>query len=431
VTFLGVPQWILLCYLFIVGSVVGSFLNVCIYRMPLHDRLGDQLRGLLSPPSRCPRCGKRLLLRDNLPIVGWIFRRGRCRYCQGRIALRYPLIEAFTGALFVLVYWMEVPAGFGASLQESCVYAAIGPQGVVGSQWHSDAAIANWRYVYHMVLVVALVVATFIDIDLKIIPDGSTLPAMAIGILGGWGLGYVYLVPVWFQDPGILRSLEILGPEWLPSFANLPRHPAWIDDYPHLHGLAVSLAGLIVGGGMVWGVRLMGYWVLRQEAMGFGDVILMGMIGSFLGWQPTVLVFFLAPLCALVVLAGSWIFRRQREIPYGPYLSLAALLVILGWKRIWPAAERVFELGPLLPIAGVLTAGAFVLCLQLIQGVKRLLGIAPGGDEWIEEWTSADQLTYQAGENVDPASRGWERSEWPGVSSGRGLVHEHRWRNGG
>ncbi|MGE3313552.1 MAG: A24 family peptidase [Planctomycetaceae bacterium] len=429
-TFWGLPLYIVLLHLFVLGSVVGSFLNVCIYRMPLHEKLFDQLRGLNSPPSTCPRCGNRIRLRDNIPILGWLMRRGRCFNCQGKIAMRYPLIELMNGLLFVLVYWMEVPSSYYSTLEQSCLWADVGPTGNIGLWMLSPAAVANWRYVYHMVLIEGLVVATFIDFDLRIIPDGSTVPAMIIGVVGALVLGQMFLVPVWIQDPGILRTIELIGPEWLPSMPQLAYVPTWTREHPHLHGLAVSLAGLIVGGGLVMAVRVMGQWVLKQEAMGFGDVVLMAMIGSFIGWQPTVIVFFLAPLCALVVVAACWLFRRGREIPYGPYLSLATLIVILGFKPIWARTEQIFSLGILLPFFAIVSGAGFVFCLQMIQLTKRILGIPLYQEEWIDEWTSADQLTFQSGERVDPKQGSWQRDEWPGINSGRGSSHEQRWRGG-
>lgn len=130
--------------------------------------------------------------------------------------------------------------------------------------------------------------------------------------------------------------------------------------------------------------------------MGFGDVTLMAAIGSFLGWQAVVMTFFLAPILALIVVALGFFFKRQREIPYGPYLSLAALLVILFWKQISPALLRLFEMGRFLPILAIVMFGLLLVSLWLVQSIKKLLGIRD--EEFLEEgkWTSADQLSYQA-----------------------------------
>jgi len=103
------PQWIVLIWLFLFGAAIGSFLNVCIYRFPQHDRFADQLRALLSPPSSCPRCQNRIPLYDNIPIIGWLKLGGRCRFCRGGISIRYPLIELANGLLFAALYWFGIP----------------------------------------------------------------------------------------------------------------------------------------------------------------------------------------------------------------------------------------------------------------------------------------------------------------------------------
>jgi leader peptidase (prepilin peptidase) / N-methyltransferase len=422
-----------LVFLFALGACLGSFLNVCIYRIPQHESLGASLKGLWGPASYCPRCSTPIRWFDNIPIFGWLRLGGRCRSCRGRISIRYPLIELFNGLLFVVVYRFEVPPWiYHFRLEDSGLYSELWRQSLTAPDWLPPWALLHLRYAYHMVLLQALLVATFIDIDLKIIPDGVTLPAMAFGaVLGATGL--VYLVPVWFQDPAELRSLQIITPEWMHGLMAGDRYPDWIFEYPRLHGLAVSLAGLVVGGGVIWAVRLIGHWVLKQEAMGFGDVVLMAMIGSFLGWQPTLIVFFLAPVCALAVVLVGLFFRRSREIPYGPYLSLATLIVILGWSTIWPPAQRIFQLGPLLLFPAIfMTVGLFA-SLQLIQAFKRAIGISldpPLEDEWIEEWTSADQLTHFVGENVDSHQGRWRIEEWPGAAAGRGTAGDQNWRRG-
>ncbi len=434
----GWPMWIVLVFLFAYGAVLGSFLNVCIYRLPQKDELWPSLVGLWSPPSYCPKCGRKIWRRDNIPILSWFLLRGRCRFCRRKISFRYPAIELFNALLFVLVYWLEVPGGFYAHMNQSCTYSLLGPTAVAGSWNFSPVAILNWRYAYHMVLFEALIVATFIDFDLRIIPDGVTVPGMLFGLLGGWILGSVWLVPVWFQSPELLESLRPLLPKWLQAFTYGPAVPVWIKHHPHWHGLAVSLAGLIVGGGLVWTVRLIGELVLKQEAMGFGDVTLMAMIGSFLGWQPTVIVFFLAPLCALLVVAVSLPFSRDREIPYGPYLSLAALVTVLSFKWLWPRVQNFFALGVLLFVAAALMLFMLFVSLEFIQLVKRLLGIPLyWEEEWWDEQEQQQQNEARSLEWLKQGSRhpattpegDWRRgSDWPGQQAADGSLFSNRWR---
>jgi leader peptidase (prepilin peptidase) / N-methyltransferase len=424
------PLWFLIPYLFAVGAVIGSFLNVCIYRLPQSENLWDQLRGLWSPPSHCPRCGKRILRKDNLPVIGWLMLGGRCRFCRLRISPRYPLIEAANGLLFVVVFLCEVPTSWHAAIQGSCLFTPLGPRGDQGSIYFSPLMVVFWRWLYHMVLLESLVVATFIDFDLRIIPDGATLPAMAVGVLGGFALGCVYIVPVWFQDINLLDAISSISSTRFGPLVHHTPVPPWIAAHPHWHGLAVSLAGAVVGGGSIWLVRIIGHFVLKREAMGFGDVILMTTIGSFLGWQPTLVVFFLAPVCALVVVAAMLVFRREREIPYGPYLSLATLILILGWQRIWPTAERFFGLGLFVPVLGVVMCVLLFLSLQVMQWSKRLLGIPDDVEEETEIWQSGDQLFHFAGLNTDHQRTPWQRAQWPGVGASRGSLFEQRWRDG-
>lgn len=425
----GLPLWIVLLFLFVLGTVLGSFLNVCIHRIPKHDRLVDQIRGLLHPPSTCPGCGTPILVRDNVPILGWLLLRGRCRACRRRISWRYPAVELLNGLLFVGVYLLEVPAA-RSDVAASCLSTALGP---AVSGWTRDAVwFFNLRYLYHMVLIEFLVAATFIDFDLRIIPDATTVPAMVVGVLGGLISGRLYLVPVWFQDSHLLGAMQPALPASLGPLLEGPAVPEWIAGFPHLHGLAVSAAGFVVGGGIVWAVRAIGSRVLRREAMGFGDVMLMAMIGSFLGWQPTLVAFFVAPVMALAVVGVRSVVHRQSEIAYGPYLSLGAVVVLLGWKHVFPATRRIFDLGPLVPVVFLWMAILLVASLYLVRGVKRALGFkdAPQG-EWEDVWRSADQLQFVAGETVDPQQGRWRTESWPGTAAGQGRIHEERWRRPG
>ena len=254
-----VPLWMALPFLFVVGTVLGSFLNVCIYRLPQHETLLAQLKGLSWPPSNCPNCKQKILQSDNVPMFGWLRLRGRCRFCRMRISPRYPVIEFLNGLLFVAVYWMVMPDNIREGIADSCLYSANGPQLV--DVW-STAAWFHWRYLYHLVLLQALVVATFIDLDTMTIPDGVTVPAMIAGLLGGWGFGQVFLVPVWFQSSADLRIWKNAFPNWLHPLMSGGDVPAWITAHPHWHGLAVSAAGLLVGGCTVWVIRIIGKWVL-------------------------------------------------------------------------------------------------------------------------------------------------------------------------
>lgn len=415
-------------FLFVLGAVIGSFLNVCVYRLPLRDDILGAWRGVVDPPSSCPSCRHRILSIDNIPIFGWILLRGRCRFCRHRIAIRYPLVEFLNGALFVGLYIAMVPIGFHARIEESCLFTDVSPLALPGNFYDLTIRL-HLQYLYYLVFVEALLVASLIDLDLQIIPDSVTVPAMVVGILGSLA-GTFYLVPVWSQNPSFVTLFWSLfvDPDTRPPWWTEVTIPEWCLDYRILHGLAVSLAGFVIGGGAIWFVRIVGAWVFRREAMGFGDVILMAMIGSFLGWQPTLVVFFLAPLCALVVVLATWLFSRSREIPFGPYLSLGALLTIVAWKPLYAATAHFFSLGPFVPVLAAFLGLSLVVVLWVVQGLKWLAGIPLYEDEVTGEWTSADQLTFFASHQATTAKSGHPRTEWPGVAAGQGTLQRQRWQ---
>jgi len=432
-----VPMWIALITLFVFGATIGSFLNVCIYRMPLHEGIAPAWKSLLHPPSRCGYCFHPIALYDNIPIFGWLMLRGRCRHCRRSFSFRYAGIELLNGLLFAVLYYFEVPGGYYSTMQQSCLYHELGP---MGTGWLNPEWLVNLRFLYHLILVEMLLVATFIDFDLQIIPDSITIPAMVVGILGGLILGDAYIVPVWFERQDVVgifgAVVEMLNlplpAEWFHIEGGMLRSdvavPAWIHAYPHLHGLAVSVAGFLVGGGIVWGVRIVGHWALKREAMGFGDVTLMAAVGSFVGWQPVVMAFFVAPVLALLVVVGRLFIKYEREIPYGPYLSLGTLLVILFWNHISPGPLRLFEMGRFLPFLAVFMFAMLLVSLWIVQGIKHLLGIKDFLDE--EIWTSADTLTYQASSKPDLYQGEWERPHPPAPQTSRGEWNRALWRRG-
>jgi leader peptidase (prepilin peptidase) / N-methyltransferase len=294
--------WPILVFLgfgvFVVGSVVGSFLNVCIYRIPWQ-------KSVIWPGSRCPRCFGTIAPSDNVPILGWLALRGECRACGLPISMRYPLIEALVGLLFVGLYVVDVLCADRGG-------------------WDQIPTSTLAMLAYHALLTALLVAATFIDYDLYIIPDQVTVPGMVLGILIG------AVCPEIRPLPGATSS--------------------------HWEGLWVGVFGLLVGAGLTAGFRTFFSTLLRREAMGFGDVTLMAMIGAFLGWQAAVLTFFIAPFFGLAHalfklttylqkrLRGAQLSSADREIPFGPYLSMAAVGLMLTWNWLWPFwAKGLFE----------------------------------------------------------------------------------------
>jgi leader peptidase (prepilin peptidase)/N-methyltransferase len=380
-------QWIALAVVFVLGAAIGSLLNVCIYRLPRADGFWHALRRLVYPPSHCPGCQQPIAFRDNVPILGWLLLTGRCRMCRASISIRYPLIELLTACLFAGVYWFEVRNWW--QVEDSSLYHALGPAGSIWSVWLSPAAVQHWRFAAHAILIAALITVTMIDMDLGWIPDTVTLPGMAAGVLANGIIGQVYFVPFWYQTADMAASagrhaalFEALRPQdllqdWLGTWLAVRGIPDWIAAHPHLHGLAVSLAGMIAGGGIVWIVRAVGQWALKREAMGFGDVLLLAMIGSFLGWQAVLLIFWLALVVAVAV-AVPFRTSQAGEFPFGPYLAVGTLLVLVAGRMLWPTYEiQVLALGPLLvPMALVMGASTIVL----LVAVRALKNLSPAFD---------------------------------------------------
>ncbi|MCA9029514.1 MAG: prepilin peptidase [Planctomycetaceae bacterium] len=438
---LDFPIWLPLTFLFVLGAVIGSFLNVVILRTPSRYTLWEQWTSLSENASHCPRCKSPIRWYDNIPIFGWLKLGGRCRDCKMRISFRYPLIELLNALLFVLVYWLEVPVGRSASLEASCLYTPLGPWNYPGNGWLSPEWQIHIQYVFHMVLIESLLVASVIDFDHRIIPDITTTPATVFGILVSAVVARVHLAPVWYQNSTLDRDFGLIVPEAWSSYLAPPDGaliddrtwiPHWIVDWPILHGLANSLAGLAMGYILIKLVREIGQRVLHREAMGAGDIYLMMTIGAFLGWQATVVTFFLAPVMGLLFSFGQRFFYRDDAIPYGPFLSLGALATILTWSDAFERTRRIFELGPLLIMLFVLMVVLFVVSLALVQGIKWLFGIPlyPPDEDQVHVWRAADQTHFFAGEFVNRWSGRWRMDDWQGNAAGRGQVHEERWKQG-
>jgi leader peptidase (prepilin peptidase)/N-methyltransferase len=229
--------------------------------------------------------------------------------------------------------------------------------------WITEGGSVDWalpRLLYHFILIALLLVATVIDLDQYLIPDEITLPGVLMGIGIAAGIGNMQLMQVWVDwnqvDP-------IRG----------PYIPEWIKDHPHWHGLVFSLAGLGVGAGITWLARLISRWALGTEALGFGDVTLMAMIGSFVGWQPVTCVFLVAPACGIVIALAQRLTSGRRMVPYGPFLSAATLLVLFLWRRLWTPTREIFGHWPtLLGLAALITFG-----MALLLGLLRLYRAIP------------------------------------------------------
>lgn len=427
-----------LVVVFLSGAVLGRWLNRCIRRLPFRETFVDCWDGCVIDAVR--DLGLRQVWWRHLPIVGWCRATGLSPAESGRRAG----VELLTGLLLAALYTVEVATWSATPLTASMTAHFGSPLADPANQPHA-ALVLHLRFLTHAVLILALVVATFVDFDHKIIPDSITLPGAIFGLAFQIAFGCVWLVPVWYQEPRSLGLTDVLAwtffsvdgvpdPAWREWLTSLKGIPAWTTTWPRAHALSVALAGGVVGAGVVWGVRIVGFSALGQEAMGFGDVTLMGMIGLYLGWQPVLAVFVYAPMIALVVAGVQWLFSGQKELPFGPYLSVSTLLVLLGWRWFYPPVEGMLSFfGPLLPLVFVGMLTALWGMLTAWRLVKRLLGWTefPFDDE--VEWSSADQLLFLAGEHSDERRGRWSdagivESAWRGCDVGRGLGLERDWR---
>jgi leader peptidase (prepilin peptidase)/N-methyltransferase len=270
------------------GACIGSFLNVCIYRIPLEQ-------SVVTPGSHCPSCKQPIKWYQNIPIFAYLFLRGRCARCGIRISPRYILVEALTALLFLLA-WLK----FG-------VLDGTRPFGLVPV---TDIAVIP---VYWLVIM-GFVLGTFVDFDHMILPDRVTIGGIVCGL--------------------ILSAL-------VPS---LHGQQSWLG------ALARSAIGAAFGFGLLWGVATLGEFIFKKEAMGFGDVKLMGAIGAFFGWQGVCFTVLFSSLAGTVVglaLIAGGKKEMQSRIPYGPYLALAALLWMYWGSAWWELYIRFITSSPM------------------------------------------------------------------------------------
>lgn len=257
------------------GACMGSFLNVCIYRIPREE-------SVIQPGSHCPHCNTAIRWFDNIPLVSFTVLRARCRHCQGAISPRYVIVEALIAILFVIVWFKASPAPM---LAMAPVYAFA----VIPVYW---------------LAVFGLALGTFVDLEHMIIPDRVSLGGIVLG------LGSSTLVPALQGQP------DAFG------------------------GFISALLGAGLGVGLLWAVALFGKLIFRKDAMGMGDVKLMGAIGAFLGWQAVVFTLmassFLGAISGVgMILAGKK--EMQSRIPFGPYIAIAALVWMLWGPALWNA----------------------------------------------------------------------------------------------
>ena len=262
--------------LFVFGALIGSFLNVVIYRLPVmmqREWRNECLEFLQQPPdaeeeafslsaprSRCGDCGHQISALQNLPIISYLLLGGKCAACKTKISAQYPLVELFTALVSVVVGWH-----FGVSLQALA------------------ALLLSW----------CLIAASGIDIGHKLLPDNITLPLLWLGIL--------------------LSLFDVFV------------------------GLQDSVLGVMVGYMSLWTVFILFKLVTGKEGMGYGDFKLLAMLGAWLGWQPLFVVILTSSLVGAIIGIGMIMMKktgRETQIPFGPYLAAAGWMTLLWGDQI-------------------------------------------------------------------------------------------------
>ena len=241
---------------FALGLAFGSFLNVCIYRLP-------QGLSVVRPRSACPECKQAIAFYDNLPVLSWLLLRGRCRHCGSRISPRYLVVELLSGALFFACY-----AQFGLTL-------------------------TTLKFITFGFLLLGLI---FTDAETQLLPDKMTLPGIVLGLL------FSAIVPV-----------NDLVSQILPGLVSMPAVAAtwrWLS-------LMDAFMGAVVGSSFIYGAGAIYLRARGVQGMGFGDVKLMAMVGAFLGTRLTIFTLFTGSIAGslfgLWTVSVIWIKRMQRR----------------------------------------------------------------------------------------------------------------------
>ncbi len=245
---------VIVVIVFMFGLCVGSFMNVCIYRLPASKSIAD------PPRSMCPSCNSRIKFYDNIPVLSYLWLKGRCRYCNASISFRYLVVEVLSGSVALSVLFT-----FGLTL-EGLVY---------------------------FIFISSLIVITFIDIDHRIIPNTITLPGIPIGLVASFALPQVTLLS--------------------------------------------SILGLLAGGGSLWIVAWTYHRITGKDGMGGGDIKLLAMIGTIVGWQGVLFTIFVASAVGTIVGMTVMLVKGKNmkfAVPFGPFLSIGAITFIFFGQRI-------------------------------------------------------------------------------------------------
>jgi leader peptidase (prepilin peptidase)/N-methyltransferase len=388
--------WIvlLLVMLFLLGSSVGSFLNVCIVRLP-------QGRSLIRPASSCGQCGKLIRWEDNIPLVSYWLLRGRCRACGAPFSMRYFWIELLAGALFVMIYYLEI----GRNIHHFQILAWF--------ETDRDYLLIEmfrprpWLvFTFHALLASFLIVATMSNYEQHTVPRSVTAGGVLLGLLAAvlfpwpwpdepaqaiasdagsfmifgsvdkpysWGprVGAMPSDAPWWQGDVTPRAGFYLWPVWGPL-------PDWLPPGSRRLGLATGLAGVLAGAMLMGLVRLAFNFGAGAKAIGWGETSLLMIAGGFLGWQPLVVAFLIALTPGMIGAIRQWNREKGRNIAFSVWLGPSLAGVWLGWYWIGPLVQGLFfnETRLLLLAAGYMVI-LIALCIYLRRAAIARLAPRP------------------------------------------------------
>lgn len=419
--FLAWPLALRLSLVAMSGLVAAALVNWAVYSLAYQSRHW-------SPWSRHHVRDARSHFADRVPLVGWLRLRRMAASHGSPFWLRPLIVEIVCAAGFAARYHWE--AVLGGLLSPHVAPGIIAAN--LDLAWSLHAGCLVHLVLFTFMLAASLIDAdewnipdevtvpgTLIGVALSTMVPTASLPAafnrqfmsMPEPLDAAWPFNWPAAWAIG-EPPGLVAGVAalwfwcfglIVGGRWPPlrdtahryrlAAALFLRRVLRDPWFPYVMGIAVvgalavvgvwsfvpsrwpallsSLLGVAGGAATVWVVRVLGSWAFQKEAMGFGDVTLMAMIGAFVGWQPVLLIFFLAPAAAIVVYVPAMLIRRSHELPYGPYLCASTLGVVLFWGEVWNFAGPRFTVAWLIPV--VLVGGFFMLglCLAILRKFRE------------------------------------------------------------
>ncbi len=362
--------WVI--FAFIIGVNVGSFLNVVVGRLPLE-------KSILWPNSRCLSCLHSLSGFDNLPIIGWLRRRGRCRYCGSHFSSRYMWVELATGIGFAGLFVLDVLVNWHGIPFMDLARAQINRTG-----------LPPWEvlpfFLHHAVLFSLLMAAALCDWDHRSIPLTLTVTGTLFGLASAmcwpWPWPNSPALFAGLNQPVLLFNGQIQPRNWAfnvpagdvkPGLYPWPVWgpvPDWLWNHRWALGLLTGLTGAAVGMFMIRAVKFTFEKGLGREALGLGDADLMMMAGAFLGWQPVVVAFFVGAIVSLPVGIVFRLVKKEEAFPFGPGLALGIMITMLCWRWIGPVLQLYLFEPMLVLVAVVVMAGGLFIGSIVVRAIS-------------------------------------------------------------